>query len=496
MKVRGSGVLLHITSLPSEHGVGDLGEYAYRFADLLAESGQSYWQVLPLTPTDPFFGNTPYNSRSAFAGNPLLISLQCLVDDGLLSAGELQRPPPFPADRVDYPSAIGFKRDLLGSAYQNFKAQGDLCDYNAFCQENAVWLDDYALFTALRSMQKRQIWSSWPQELRDRDPRALEGLENELRERSDRARFLQYVFFRQWFSLKRYCNRLGLKIIGDMPIYVNYDSADVWSRPEIFKLDEKKRPLAVSGVPPDLFSATGQLWGNPLYRWDVLMEERFEWWLWRLGHNLRLFDLLRIDHFRGLISYWEVPAKEETAQKGSWVETPHQEFFRALFRRFSSLPVIAEDLGFITSDVREVLGRYQIPGMKVLLFAFSQDLPRNPYAPHNITRNSVVYTGTHDNNTVRGWFDEESSEEDRRRINSYVGHKVGAEDVAWEFIRLAMGSVADTAILPMQDILGLGSRARMNRPASTRGNFEWRMLPEQMRLDERLSEMTAIFGRS
>ncbi|NPV61246.1 MAG: 4-alpha-glucanotransferase [Methanotrichaceae archaeon] len=496
MIIRGSGVLLHITSLPSPHGVGDLGEEAYRFADLLAQSGQSYWQVLPLSPADPFFGNTPYNSRSAFAGNPLLISLPSLVEDGLLSDADLQRPPHFPAGRVDYPSAISFKRYLFGQAYQNFKAQGDWSDYDAFCRDNAGWLDDYALFTSLRSMQRRRIWSSWPQELRDRDRTALERLENEQRERGNRVRFLQYLFFRQWFSLKRYCNRLGLKIIGDMPIYVNYDSADVWSRPEVFKLDEKKRPLVVSGVPPDLFSAGGQLWGNPIYRWDLLREEKFEWWMRRIGHNLRLFDLLRLDHFRGLVSYWEVPAREETAQRGTWVDAPHQEFFRALFRRFPSLPVIAEDLGFITPEVREVRRRFQIPGMKVLLFAFGPGLAKSPYAPHNITRNSVVYTGTHDNNTVRGWFEEESSADDRRRISSYVGHKVSADEVAWEFIRLAMGSVADTAILPLQDVLGLGSIARMNRPASTKGNYEWRMLPEQMRLNERLREMTEIFGRS
>lgn len=517
MRTRGSGILLHITSLPSPFGIGDLGGSAYRFADLLAESRQGFWQVLPLGPTDPICGNTPYDSRSAFAGNPLLISPEMLVGDGLLSKEEVEGHPPFPEGRVDYQAVAEYKRKILDRAYTLFKAEEgeidakakgddtnakggpknfkDRCNYGRFISENAFWLDDFALFSAIKSHFYGRIWSQWPDELRDRHREALEKTKGDLREKIEKLKFVQYIFFRQWSLLKSYCNSRGIQIIGDMPIYVNYDSADVWTRPEVFKLDENKKPITVAGVPPDYFSKTGQLWGNPIYRWDVLRKEGYAWWLRRLGYNLQLFDMLRIDHFRGLVAYWEVRTGKKTAVEGEWVRVP-EDFFNMIFRHFPNLPVIAEDLGFITPDVREAIRSFDLPGMKLLLFAFGEGLPENPYAPHNHVKNCVIYTGTHDNNTARGWFEREATADDRRRLFSYLGREVSPEQISWELVRMAMMSVADIAILPMQDVLGLGEEARMNRPGQTEGNYQWRLLPEQMKMDPRLKEMTEIYGRA
>lgn len=517
MRTRGNGILLHITSLPSPFGIGDLGDSAYRFADHLAESRQSFWQVLPLGPTDPICGNTPYDSRSAFAGNPLLISPEGLVGDGLLTQEDLKNHAPFPEGRVDYRAVTEFKGKLLDRAYASFKAEGteidaksegndvnqrdgpkkikDRCGYDRFIADNAFWLEDFALFSAIKSHLHGRIWSKWPDELRDRRHEALERMLGDLREEIEKQKFVQHIFFRQWSLLKRYCNSKGIQIIGDMPIYVNYDSSDVWTRPEIFKLDGNKKPLTVAGVPPDYFSKTGQLWGNPIYRWDVLKKDGYAWWLGRLGHNLQLFDMLRIDHFRGLVAYWEVRAGKKTAVEGEWVRVP-EDFFNAIFRHFPNLPVIAEDLGFITPDVREAIRRFDLPGMKLLLFAFGEGLPQNPYAPHNHVKNCVIYTGTHDNNTARGWFEKEATVEDRRRLFGYLGREISPDQISWEMVRIAMMSVADIAILPMQDVLGLGEDARMNRPGQTEGNYQWRLLPSQMKTDPRLKEMTEIYGRA
>jgi len=507
MRIRGSGILLHITSLPSPHGIGDLGPFAYRFADLLAESRQSFWQVLPLGPTDPIFGNTPYDSRSIYAGNPLLISPEMLAREGLLSKEDLENHPDFPEGRVDYPSVTDYKKRILNRAYESFKASkvrdktikdpalGDGCIYRKFCNDNASWLGDFALFLAIKSHFGGRIWSKWPEDVRDRKGQVLEELKHKLQEDVEKQKFLQHAFFRQWSDLKSYCNSRGIQIIGDMPIYINYDSSDVWTKPEIFHLDENKRPLVVAGVPPDYFSKTGQLWGNPLYRWDLLKKDGYAWWLSRIEHNLQIFDFLRIDHFRGLVAYWEVSVDKKTAVEGAWVKVP-SDFLPALFRRFPNLPMIAEDLGFITFDVRELMTRFDLPGMKVLLFAFGEGLPENPYAPHNHVKNCVVYTGTHDNNTARGWFERETTPDDRRRLFGYLGREVLAEQISWELIRLAMMSVADIAILPMQDILSLGEEARMNKPGEMQDNYRWRLLPEQMEIDPRMKEMTEIFGRN
>ncbi len=509
MRVRGSGILLHITSLPSFHGIGDFGPESYKFADLLILNNQSFWQILPLSPNDPVYGNNPYNSSSAFAGNHLLISLDMLAREGLITNQDLAGHPDFVRDHVDYPSVASYKEKMLDRAYEAFKKITGLGnnkkvintnnidhDYRRFCAEHAHWLEDFALFYAIKSHFKGRIWSDWPDKLRDRDEDALAKMRNTLHRDVEKQKFLQFIFFQQWLRLKRYCNCKGLHIIGDIPIYVNYDSADVWAKQEIFKLDKRKKPISVSGVPPDYFSETGQLWGNPIYRWDTMKDDVFSWWVRRIGHDILLFDLLRIDHFRGLVAYWEVDASRKDAVEGKWIKVPTEDLMATIFRHFPNLLVIAEDLGSITPDVREIMNHFGLPGMKVLLFSFGEDLPRNPYAPHNHIKNCIVYTGTHDNNTVRGWFEREAKPADKQRLSKYLGHDITADSVSKEMIRLAMLSVADVVILPMQDILDLGEEARMNHPGKTKGNYEWRLLSEQMKLSEDLLDMTEISGRS
>ena len=495
---RGSGILLHFTSLPSRFGVGDFGPWAYRFADFLAETRQSYWQCLPLNPTDTAHGNSPYHSSSAFACNPLLISPELLLQEGLLHKNDLASLPSLPPGRVDYQTVVSCKHGLLSQAYDRFKREGPDREYLIFCDQQRSWLDDFALFVALKGELRGRPWSEWPETLRDRDPEALLRARDGLIDRIEEQKFFQYLCFKQWGSLKKYCNGRGIKIIGDVPIYVVYDSAEVWMHPNLFNLDREKKPITVAGVPPDYFSETGQLWGNPVYRWEVLRSTGYEWWIKRIQHNLSLFDVVRVDHFRGFLAYWEVPATETVAVKGKWTEAPGLDFFTSLSSTFPVLPVIAEDLGTITPDVWSAMEHFGFPGMKVLLFAFDETLPRNAYAPHNYTRNAVVYTGTHDNNTARAWFEKEADERVRERLSRYVGKPVTAENVHRELIRLAMMSVADTAILSMQDLLGLGEGARMNRPASENGNWEWRLMPEQLTapLAGELLGMTEIYGRS
>jgi 4-alpha-glucanotransferase len=498
MNKRESGILLHVTSLPSPYGIGDLGPSAFRFADFLSEAGQSLWQILPLTPTLGYSGHSPYDSSSSFAGNKLLISPESLCREGLLRGEEIGTPPPFPAETVDYESVVPYKEKLLDLAYERFKSRGEKADYERFLAENAHWLEDFSLFTALKAHFQDRPWSEWPRGIRDRETGYSERLGEALREAADKERFIQYTFFRQWFSLKEECNRKGISIFGDLPIYVACDSADVWSHPEIFKLRVDKKPAFVAGVPPDYFSRSGQLWGNPVYDWDLLRETGFEWWLGRLEHNFRLFDLLRIDHFRGFVAYWEVPSGEKTAIGGKWVEAPGDDFFSALLRRFPRPPIIAEDLGSITPDVVDLIQRFGFPGMKVLLFAFGAGDSRNPYLPHNYRANYVVYTGTHDNNTVRGWFENRATEEEKSRVFRYLGREVPAHGIHDELIRLAMMSAADRAVIPMQDLLGLGEEARMNRPGTIGGNFRWRLAPEKIStpLVRKLSEWTEIYGRA
>ncbi|MGM0664827.1 MAG: 4-alpha-glucanotransferase [Thermodesulfobacteriota bacterium] len=498
MAERRSGILLHITSLPSAFGVGDLGPEAHAFTEFLERAGQSLWQVLPLNPTDPAHGNSPYHSLSSFAFNPLLISPEGLVRDGLVEPGELPAPGEFEAGCASYEKAAEARNRLFEIAYERFFIRDDRADYEAFCNQNASWLDDFSLFAALKSRFRGLPWTSWPADLRDRDPEALCSAVNALEGEMDRVRFVQYLFQRQWQALRSACRDRGIALFGDMPIYVVLDSADVWVAPELFKLDEHKRPTAVAGVPPDYFSETGQLWGNPVYQWDVMRQRGYDWWVRRIRHNLTLYDWVRVDHFRGFVGYWEIPAGEQTAINGAWKEAPFDDFFMTVLKEVPDAPIIAEDLGVITPDVREAMARFGFPGMKVLLFAFGPGIESNPYAPHNHERNYVVYTGTHDNNTARGWFEEETTEEDRSRLQAYVGHRVTSKTVHWDLIRLAMGSVAYTAILSMADVLGLGAEHRMNRPATRAGNWTWRMVPGAADRDlaHRLRDMAALYGRT
>ncbi|WP_028322337.1 4-alpha-glucanotransferase [Desulfatiglans anilini] len=492
MNIRSSGILLHITSLPSPFGIGDLGPEAYRFADFLAGARQSVWQILPLNPT----GESPYHSDSAFAANPLLISPELLVRAELLDEADLRPLPPLRQDQVDFAAVIAFKEGLFERAFERFDPERDPA-FRQFCDAQAGWLDDYALFKALKSRYNGAVWRDWPSDLRDREPAAIDQARHDHRRRVRKEKFLQYLFYTQWSALKRYCNRKGILIFGDIPIYVTYDSADVWTHPDLFKLDHERRPEVVAGVPPDYFSRTGQLWGNPVYNWAVLQERSYDWWIERFARNRELFDFVRIDHFRGLVAYWEVPASEPNAINGRWVEAPALDFFTTLFRRFPALPVLAEDLGLITADVREVVARFGFPGMKVLLFAFGPDMPANPYIPHNLPVNCVAYTGTHDNNTIRGWFENETSQEDKERIFAYIGRQVPVEELHWELIRLLMRSAAGMVIVPVQDLLGLGQEARMNNPGLNGGNWGWRLSPGMTTLEtqERLRRITEMVGR-
>ncbi|MFB3817748.1 MAG: 4-alpha-glucanotransferase [Candidatus Methylomirabilales bacterium] len=498
MHDRTAGILLHLTSLPSAYGIGDLGPAAHAFVDFLAAAGQRYWQILPVNPTSPARGNSPYSSLSALAGNALLVSPEFLVRDGLLPASALEPPPRFPADRADCAGASAYKAKLFEAAYGTLAAsRAERAAFEAFCRSHAGWLDDYCLFVVIKRQHAGRSWSDWPVELRDRRASALRAVAAHSGEELEREKFSQYLFARQWQALRDHCRARGVRVIGDLPIYVDFDSADVWAHPELFRLGPDRRPEVVSGVPPDYFSATGQLWGNPIYRWDRLRATGFQWWVERIQRNAELFDALRIDHFRGLVAHWEVPASEATAVHGRWVEVPTDELFAALRGRVPDFPFIAEDLGLITPDVQAARDRLGLPGMKVLLFAFMDRSACSPYLPHMYPRNCVVYTGTHDNNTARGWFERELSPEQRRYLGRYLGCEVTAEQVSWALVRLAMLSVADTAILPMQDVLGLDERARMNRPGVGDGNWEWRLSPAELTPDlaARLRELTEISGR-
>jgi 4-alpha-glucanotransferase len=497
MNKRSSGVLLHVTSLPSPYGIGDFGPEAYGFADFLSRSGQSFWQILPSNSINLCCGFSPYHTLSAFAGNPLLISPQLLLKEGLLGEGDLKGVPDFPKERVDFPAVIAYKEKLFAKTYERFRKRKRLADYERFCREHDSWLSDYALFMALKKHFNGRCWNEWPAEIRDREPAALQKIKEKLAAEVEKEKILQYLFFDQWQKLKEHCNQKGVQIIGDVAIYMDIDSVDVWVNPPLFNLDENKRPHLVSGVPPDYFSRTGQLWGHPTYNWGKLQETGFAWWVERLRHNLKLFDLVRIDHFRGFVAYWEVKAGEKTAEHGRWVKAPVMDFFNTLLKHFHTLPILAEDLGIITPDVREVMQHFKLPGMRVLVFAFGEDNSNHPYLPQNYIPNCVVYTGTHDTNTVRGWFENEASREDKERLFKYLGRAVAAEEAPLEFIRLAMMSIANLAIIPLQDILALGQEARMNLPATTKGNWQWRLSPAKLSpaIEKKLLEMTRTYER-
>lgn len=494
-----SGVLLHISSLPSPYGIGDLGPGGRQFVDFLHASGQSIWQVLPLNPTLDICGNSPYCSHSAFAGNPLFISPDLLLAEGLLKDSDLKEdlPSGLSDDRVNFAAVQRYKVALMRMVFDRRERHEDAA-FELFCRKNDSWLGDYALFMSIKHQMDGKPWNEWPAELKHRNQDALEEWSRMLEVPIRFEKYLQFTFFKQWEALKRYCNERSIQLFGDIPIYVSFDSADVWANPDIYKLDDAGIPRKVSGVPPDYFSRNGQLWGNPVYEWDRLRQTGFQWWIGRMEHNLELFDLVRLDHFRGFIAYWEVPAGEKTAVNGKWVRAPAKEFFDTLFKRFPVLPIIAEDLGTITPDVREVMNSYGFPGMKVLQFAFGDDLGSNPYVPHNHTQSSVIYTGTHDNNTSRGWFRQDLDESTRERFFDYIGRHLHEEEVSWELIRLAMMSVCNRAIIPMQDILNLDETCRMNTPAVAFGNWEWRLSPDRLtsELSRKLLKMAQVYGRA
>ena len=497
MLKRSSGVLLHVSSLPSPFGIGDMGPGAFRFVDFLSAAQQKYWQILPLNPTDAVYGSSPYSSVSAFAVNMLFISPESLVEEGWLSKGDLADHPVFEDGRVNYELVAQYKADLFPKAYAKLKAGKNQKEFQAFCEAQSFWLDDFASFIILKIIFKGTIWNQWPSPLIKREASALAHFRHEQKDSLERIKFYQYLAFSQWAKLKKYAASKGVQLIGDIPIYVNYDSADVWGNPQLFKLDKDLNSVYVAGVPPDYFSETGQRWGNPVYRWDILHQTNYDWWLKRVGHNLKLFDCLRIDHFRGLVAFWQIPAFEKTAVRGEWCDVPTEDFLNAIKRKFPSLPIIAEDLGIITPDVTAVMEKFQLPGMKILLFAFGGDLKTHPYIPENYTENCVVYTGTHDNNTVRGWFENDTSEHEKNNLYTYLGAQPSSRQLPWMMVEMAMKSKASLSIVPLQDLLGLGKEARMNVPATVGGNWEWRALEADFRppLVKNLRTLTEGTGR-
>lgn len=502
---RSSGILLHPTSLPSKFGIGDLGDEAYAFADFLAAAGQSLWQVLPLGPTG--YGDSPYQCFSAFAGNALLISPQRLVAEGFLTAEDIARIPKFPADRVDFGKAIEYKNVLLRKAFEHFKHTTDTglrAGFETFNYQSASWLDDYALFRALKDAHNGAVWNKWDVAVVRREPEALAAAHHAHRDDVEAHKFYQYLFFRQWSALKSYCHERGIKIVGDIPIFVAHDSADVWVNPFGFKLDDMGDPRVVAGVPPDYFSATGQLWGNPLYDWERMRADNFRWWIERVRATFQTVDILRIDHFRGFAACWEIPGKDKTAERGAWIPAPGRELFAAIKNALGELPIIAEDLGVITPDVDALRDDLGFPGMRILQFSFGGD-PQNQGLPHNYISNVAVYTGTHDNDTAVGWFKSEAGagstrneaqiERERKFCLKYLNSD--GKEIHWDFIRAVLASVADTAVVPLQDLLGLGTEARMNLPASTSGNWSWRYREKDLtsKLSARLGEITELYGR-
>lgn len=493
---RSSGILLHPTSFPSRFGIGDLGLEAYKFIDFLAKSNQQFWQVLPVGPTG--YGNSPYMSYSAMAGNPLTISPEKLREQGLLFEEDFANLPTFPADRVDFGQVVQTKIPLLEKACENFKQQASSIqqkEFQGFCETKAYWLDDYALFMAIKDDKNGAGWHTWEPELAKKQPEAIEHWRRRLSDRIFYYKYTQFEFFRQWTELKQYANMRGIQIIGDIPIYVAHDSADVWGNPENFCLDETGEAALMAGVPPDYFSATGQLWGNPVYNWEQLQASNFKWWVQRFAAMLDYVDIIRIDHFRGFQAYWAVPQGETTAMNGEWVEAPGSALFRVLNEKLGKLPVLAEDLGVITPEVEALRDEFEFPGMKILQFAFGSD-PGNPYLPFNYVRNCVVYTGTHDNNTTVGWFNE-LSDSDKDAVSSYLGC-ISPDGIHWDMIRLALSSVGNQAIIPVQDLLGLGTEARMNVPSQGDGNWEWRYQYDDLtdELSDRLKNLTQLYGRS
>ncbi len=503
---RESGVLLHPTSLPGKYGIGEIGPEAYAFADKLEQMGQRLWQILPHGPTS--YGDSPYQSLSTFAGNHLLISFDQLVKDKFLNPAKLKGFPEFPAETVDYGPVIEARMEILQSVCRAFvrnASENRKRAFRKFCDREADWLDDYALFYALKDAHDLRPWTEWPEELALRDPDALKKARRKYATAIRNVKILQFLFDLQWKKLRAYCHRKGIRLVGDIPIFVAHDSADVWANPELYFLDGKGEPIVIAGVPPDYFSATGQRWGNPLYRWDIHQHTGYDWWIRRIKKIFEMVDIVRIDHFRGFEAYWEIPAHEETAINGRWVEGPGEDVFDAMIKAVGQLPIIAEDLGVITPGVEALRDKYHFPGMRILQFAFGNDAKASDYRPENYPPNCVVYTGTHDNDTTVGWFwseagenstrTQEEIEQERRTILAYVG--TDGSEIHWDLIAVGCKSKANTAVFPLQDLLGLGSEARMNVPGVEGGNWRWRFTWDQLtpEIMQRMYDITHWSGR-
>lgn len=502
---RASGILLHPTSLQGEFGIGDLGPAAYEFVDFLVDARQTYWQVLPLGPTG--YGDSPYQCFSAFAGNTLLISPEKLLEDGLLTKKDLESKPGFEAARADYGGVFNWKNKILAHAFRNFGGTTSVelrGKFEAFSRENESWLDDYALYRAVKRARNQSAWQMWEEPLKLREPGAIAFVREKFYEEIQAEKFYQYLFYKQWSALKEYAKRGAVKVVGDIPIFVALDSADVWCNQDKFKLDPDGSPKVVAGVPPDYFSKTGQLWGNPIYHWDAMRADNFGWWVARVKQTLKTVDVVRIDHFRGFSASWEVRGGDETAENGRWVDVPGKELFSVLKNELNVLPFWAEDLGVITPDVEQLRECFGLPGMRILQFAFGGDA-KNLDLPHNYVNNCVAYTGTHDNDTTVGWWHSRAGAGSTRKTEEitrerdfclkYLNSK--GDEISWDFVRAVWSSVADIAVAPMQDILGLGADARMNLPATGSGNWCWRfregdLTPE---LAVRLRTLTETYGR-
>ena len=487
---RSAGVLLHPTSLPGLDGIGDVGPQAYRWIDWLAATGCTLWQVLPLGPTG--YGDSPYQCFSAFAGNPFLVSPELLLQDGLLTADDLDDRPALPADRVDFGPVIHWKLKLLDRAYERYLADRAplRVQFESFQAQEYSWLSDFALFMAIKEAQGGVAWEHWPEALRRREPQALE--EAGQSEAVQRHAFRQFLFFKQWTALREYAHAKGLRIVGDIPIFVAYDSADAWSHPELFYLDEERKPTIVAGVPPDYFSPTGQLWGNPLYRWEAHAQSNYAWWIDRMRATLKQVDIIRLDHFRGFAGYWAVPYGHPTAEIGEWRPGPGKQFLEALQQALGDLPIIAEDLGLITPDVIELRDRFDLPGMRIFQFGFGS--PQDPFLPHHYVRNCVAYTGTHDNDTVLGWY-KTAPKREQKLARTYLN--ATARSLPWAMIRSLWASAANTVVAPMQDLLSLNTEARMNFPGKLGGNWAWRVQDDQLtdELNAKMLEFNTTYDR-
>jgi 4-alpha-glucanotransferase len=491
---RSSGIILHPASLPGPDGIGDLGPEAFRWMDFLCETGCSLWEVLPSGPTG--FGDSPYQGMSAFAGNTNLLSPILLFESGLIKKVTLLERPSFPIDHVEYGDVIRWKNTVLEHAYKGFHELKNATfkdKFAEFQQEQGFWLNDYSLFMTLKAENNQSAWYEWLTVFKNNDSSVMRSYRKEHNEQLEKYAFAQFLFFQQWDSLRRYAHKRGIRIIGDVPIFMAYDSSDAWSHPELFQFNADLQPMAVAGVPPDYFSPTGQLWGNPLYDWKVHRLTDFSWWVKRMRANCNLFDILRLDHFRGFVAHWEIPFGETTAEHGRWVEGPGRSFFEAIHRQLGNLPLVAEDLGEIDAEVTKLKKHLKLPGMKVLQFAFDGD-PTNPFLPHNYSPQDIAYTGTHDNDTARGWY-QHASESERDLFRRYFARD--GTDIAWDMIRAVWSSVAGMCMAPMQDLLDLSSEARMNFPNRASGNWQWRMSSGAIdaSLVSRLKEMNSLYGR-